>query len=267
MSCRTSGGFQINLDGKTAVVTRGGNGIGRALSHRFVAEGATVVVSDLDGTSAATVADKIGGTAVQADVGREAGIVKLVETTRNRHGAIDLFCGNAGVFVEGGVEVPDEDWDEILRVNTMQLVWAARHVVPTMIERGSGGFLITASAAGLLTQISSAPYSFTKHAAVSFAEWLAVTYGDQGLEVYCLCPQAVRTAMLREFEAKTSLGDFFARIAIDPEEVAEAVVQAMAEQRFLVLPHPEVAEYDQRRAENRDRWLKGMQGFRASLKT
>ena len=257
--------ISVELNGKTVVVTGGGRGIGRALSRRFAADGARVVVSDVDPAAAREVAEELDTLAVVADVGVEAEVRRLVDATRETYGAIDLFCCNAGIALEGGAEVPDDEWHRILQINLMSHVYAARLLVPEMLERGHGAFLITASAAGLLTQIGSAPYAVTKHGAVAFAEWLSVTYGDRGIDVHCLCPQGVRTDMMRQFEDESAIGDYLSEVAISPEEVAEAVVEAMAAGRFLVLPHPDVAKFFQRKADDYDRWLEGMRRFRQSL--
>jgi NAD(P)-dependent dehydrogenase (short-subunit alcohol dehydrogenase family) len=245
----------MELRNKVAVVTGGGNGIGRALSRRFAAEGAAgVVVADLDGDAAARVAEEIGGLAVTTDVSVEADIVRLVDAATTRYGRVDLFCSNAGIGVDGGAEASDADWQRIWQINVMAHVYAARAVLPAMIERGEGYLLQTASAAGLLSQIGSAPYSVTKHAALAFAEWLAITHGDAGIKVSCLCPQGVRTGMLENARG----GAFLRDGALEPEQVADCVVKALAEERFLILPHAEVAEYFRRKADDYDRWIRGM---------
>jgi short-subunit dehydrogenase len=175
---------------------------------------------------------------------------------------VDVFCSNAGVGVAGGPESPDKDWQKSWEVNLMAHVYAARAVLPQMLERKEGYLLQTVSAAGLLTQIGSAPYSVTKHAALSFAEWLSITYGDQGLKVSALCPQGVRTNMLAR--ADFAGGAFLLDTAIEPEQVADAVVQGMAEEKFLILPHPEVAKYFQNKATDYERWLRGLRKLQAS---
>ena len=254
----------MKLQNKVAVVTGGASGIGRALCRRFAAEGARgVVVADLDAAGAAQVASETGGLAVTADVGREADIVQLAERAVAAYGAIDLFCSNAGIALEGGIETPESDWRRIWSINLMAHVYAARAVLPAMLARGDGYLLQTASAAGLLTQIGSAPYAVTKHAAVAFAEWLAITYGDRGIRVSCLCPQGVRTNMLTE--AQSGAGRFLLEGALEPEQVAEAVVEGLAAERFLILPHPEVGEYFRRKADDYDRWLRGMRRMQAKL--
>jgi NAD(P)-dependent dehydrogenase (short-subunit alcohol dehydrogenase family) len=254
----------MKLQNKVAVVTGGASGIGRALCRRFAAEGARgVVVADLDAAGAAQVASETGGLAVTVDVGREADIVQLVERAMAAYGAIDLFCSNAGIALEGGLETPENEWQRIWDINLMAHVYAARAVLPAMLARGDGYLLQTASAAGLLTQIGSAPYAVTKHAAVAFAEWLAVTYGDRGIRVSCLCPQGVRTNMLTE--AQSGAGRFLLEGALEPEQVAESVVAGLAAERFLILPHPEVGEYFRRKAGDYDRWLRGMRRMQAKL--
>jgi NAD(P)-dependent dehydrogenase (short-subunit alcohol dehydrogenase family) len=249
----------MNLQDKVVVVTGGANGIGRALCKRFGAEGARgVVVSDIDFGTASQVADEINGIAIRADVSSEADLANLVAEAGEVFGQIDLFCSNAGIGgVPGFEQVSNEAWRQIWEVNVMAHIYAARAVLPQMLERGEGYLLNTASAAGLLTQIGSAPYSVTKHAAVSFAEWLAITYGDRGIKVSCLCPQGVKTNMLMS-SAEAGAAGFLLEGAIEPEDAAEAVVRGLAEEKFLILPHPEVAEYFQRKATDYDRWLRGM---------
>lgn len=254
----------MELKDKVVIVTGGANGIGRALCRRFSQEGARgIVVADLDEQGARVVAEEIGGLAVAVDVRRQSDIEKAVEAAEKKFGPVDLFCSNAGIATDGGLEVSDDDWQRIWQINFMAHVYAARAVLPRMLERGDGYLLQTASAAGLLSQIGSAPYSVTKHAAVSFAEWLAITYGDQGIKVSCLCPQGVRTRMLEEAEK----GEFLREGALEPEEVAGVVVQALAEERFLILPHPEVAEYFRRKAADYDRWIRGMQRLQKHIES
>jgi len=251
----------MDVGDKTIVVTGAASGIGRALARRFAAEGArTVVAADIDGHGAAEVGREIGGAAVRVDVSSEAEIAELVDAVERDHGPIDLFCSNAGILAVGGDELPDETWRRSLDVNVMAHVWAARHVVPRMLGRGGGHLLNTASAAGLLIQIGSAPYTVTKHAAVGFAEWLAVTYGDRGLGVSLLCPQAVDTQMTAGIEGGGVAG---VDGMLAPEAVADAVIEGLAADRFLILPHPEVAEYERRKAADRERWLTGMRRLQA----
>ena len=245
----------MDLKNKTIVVTGAASGIGRALATRFVAEGARAVIcADRDGEGAKAVAREIGGHAVQTDVSREADIQALIEGVETDHGPIDLFCSNAGIGVGGGAETPNDDWQRIWDINVMAHVWAARHLIPRMVARGGGYLLNTSSAAGLLSQIGSAPYAVTKHAAVGLAEWLAITHGDQGIKVSVLCPQAVRTAMTAGNPDGVASIDGM----MEPDVVAEACVRAIEAEQFLVLPHPEVLTYMRRKTEDYDRWIGGM---------
>jgi NAD(P)-dependent dehydrogenase (short-subunit alcohol dehydrogenase family) len=247
----------MELRDKVVVVTGGARGIGEALCRRFAAEGARgVVVADQDGEGAERVAGEIRGLAVPADVAVEADLVRLVERATAAYGPIDLFCSNAGIFTAGGVETSDAEWQRIWEVNLMAHVWAARAVLPGMLARGQGYLLQTASAAGLLTQLGSAPYSVTKHAAVALAEWLAITYGDRGIKVSCLCPLGVQTRML--LDATGGIADLLRANSVEPAAVAEAVVRGLAEERFLILPQAEAAEFCRRKADDYERWLRGM---------
>ncbi|MEK6303688.1 MAG: SDR family oxidoreductase [Acidobacteriota bacterium] len=254
----------MKLKNKVAVVTGGAHGIGKALCERFAAEGARgVVVADLDGDAASQVAKQIGGLAVTTNVAREADIVNLVQRANDAYGEIDLFCSNAGIGTPGGADEPNEIWQNIWEVNVLAHIYAARAVVPQMLARGEGYLLNTASAAGLLAQIGSAPYSVTKHAAVSFAEWLSITHGDRGIKVSVLCPQGVNTDLLRR--SAGGPGNFLRAGMLETEQVAECVVKGLEEERFLILPHPEVAEYLRRKATDYDRWLRGMRRLQASF--
>lgn len=260
----------MELNGKLAVVTGGGNGIGAALARRFDHEGARlVVVADVDGDAAQAIADDIGGIAVQADLGTEAGNRAMVEEALS-HGPVDLLCLNAGVARNGGVEAPDEAWQTSWDVNVMAHVWAARAALPSMLERGEGYILTTASAAGLLTNIGTAPYSVTKHAALALAEWLAVTHGDEGIGVSCLCPQGVRTNMLfpddPAAEDDLTIAAVRSQRIMEPDDVAGAVIEGLADERFLILPHPEVQQYVEARATDRDGWLAAMRRFQAKVR-
>jgi NAD(P)-dependent dehydrogenase (short-subunit alcohol dehydrogenase family) len=246
---------------KVIVVTGGGNGIGAALCRRFAAEGAkAVVVADIDEASAQRVAAEIGGLVVRTDVTRASDLERLAADVVARHGAIDLFCSNAGIAVDGGEETPDSEWQRCWDVNVMAHVLAARAVLPGMLKRGEGYLLQTVSAAGLLTHIHSATYAVTKHASLAFAEWLAMAYGDRGIRVSALCPQGVRTDMLRR--AASGGRTFLLDTALEPEQVADEVVKGLAAERFLILPHPEVAEYFRRKATDYERWLRGMRRLR-----
>jgi len=243
------------------VITGGAHGIGRALAERFAKEGArAIVVVDHDAAAAARVANEIGGTAVEADVSDQAQIKTLVAAALDRDGPIDLFCSNAGIAVWGGIEASDADWERSFHIHVMAHVFAARAVLPSMLERGRGYLLQTASAAGLLSQIGSAPYAVTKHAAVALAEWLAIEYGDRGIGVSVLCPQAVRTAMTANL-----VGGGVAAVdgLLEPSEIAQSVVEGLADERFWILPHPEVRGYVERKATQIERWLAGMRRLKA----
>ena len=264
----------MKLQGRVAVVTGGASGIGRALCRRFAREGASgVVVADLDAAGARAVADEIGGLAVATDVGVEAQVRALVVEATRRYGRIDLFCSNAGIGRGAGLGddgasgpfAPDADWAASWQVNLMAHVYAARAVLPAMLERGEGALLQTASAAGLLTDLGGCAYSVTKHAAVAFAEWLSIAYGDRGIRVACLCPQGVRTPMLRAAEQAGGGAPHLTADAIEPDAVADAVVAGLADGRFLILPHPQVREFSARRAGDPDRWLGGMRRLRSRL--
>lgn len=255
----------MNLQDRVAVVTGGGSGIGAALSRRFAAEGASVVVADLDGPSADSVAAEVDGMSLQVDVGDQAQNVAMVEAAVDRYGRIDLLALNAGIPTGGGVDAPAGDWQRAWDVNVMAHVYAVNAALPAMLERGDGYLLHTASAAGLLTNIGAAPYSVTKHAVVALAEWLSVTHGEQGITVSCLCPQFVETPMLDEFASVVEAEEWVRDIAVSVEDVAEAVVRGLDSEQFLILPHPEVADYFVRKAEDYDRWLGGMRRLQRHL--
>ena len=214
------------------------------------------MVADVDDAAAGAVAREVNGIAVHTDVSREGDVRQLVNLTVSQHGRIDLFCSNAGIAVNGGEDTANAQWQRCWDVNMMAHVYAARAVLPGMLARGEGYLLQTVSAAGLLTHIHSATYAVTKSAALAFAEWLSITYGERGIKVSALCPQGVKTDMLKRSESDT--GRFLQEGALEPERVAEDVVQGIAAERFLILPHAEVAEYVQRKAGDRDRWLRGM---------
>lgn len=254
----------MNLTDRVALITGGAGGIGAALGRRFAAEGAAaVVLADLDADAARAAAEGIGPVAhgVGLDVTDEAQVRALVDETERRYGRIDLFCANAGVATGGGVEAPDADWDRAWRVNVLGHVHSARAALPAMLRRGQGYLLFTCSAAGVLTAVGDAPYTATKHAAVGLAEWLAITYRDAGVRVSALCPQGVDTPMLAGGLAAGHLG---ARViaasgaVLTPDQVADATIAGLAEERFLILPHPEVAGYARRRAEDPDGWQAGL---------
>jgi NAD(P)-dependent dehydrogenase (short-subunit alcohol dehydrogenase family) len=245
-----------SVEGASVVVTGAGSGIGAALARRLAAHGARVVVNDIDEQRASTVAASCGGFPVTGDAASEEGVAALIRTARDLLGEIDMFCANAGVAVIGGADAAEEDWDLSWQVNVMAHVRAARLLLPPWLDRGSGHFISTVSAAGLLTMLGSAPYSVTKHGALAFAEWMAATYAHRGITVQAICPQGVRTPM---FEASGPAGQLLmGDSAILPEEAAEAVIAGIADGRFLILPHPEVARMYAGRAADPDRWLAGM---------
>ena len=254
----------MDLENRVAIVTGGGSGIGRALVRRLAAEGAQVAIVDRNGAAAREVAAGLGDDVLASglDVTDEDAVRAFVALVEQRLGPIDLYCSNAGVARGGGLGA-DDDWAESWRVHVLAHVYAARWVLPTMARRGYGHFVVTASAAGLLTNLDSAPYSVTKHGTVALAEWLAVQYAGSGVGVSCLCPQGVRTPMTAG-DPPTS-ATLAAGPLLEPEQVADAVLTALDDGRFLVLPHPEVAEYERRRAADRDRWLRGMARARDAL--
>jgi NAD(P)-dependent dehydrogenase (short-subunit alcohol dehydrogenase family) len=250
----------MDIAGQVVVVTGAARGIGAALASRFVAEGAAgVCLVDLSDAVVAT-ADGLGERtlAVVADVTDEVAVEDAVRRTEERFGPVSLFCANAGVATGAGIEAPPEVWERTWQVNVWSHVVAARVMVPRWLASGGGHFLVTASAAGLLTNLGDAPYSVSKHAAVGFAEWVAITYGDRDIRVSCLCPQGVRTDMLLGGVGQLGAEVVLAQGAIEPDEVAESVVEGLATERFLILPHPEVAGYYQFRASDTGRWLTGM---------
>ena len=255
----------MKIAGKVCVVTGGASGIGKALGSRFVAEGAkAVIIADLNGEAVAAVAAEIGAQSFAVDVRDESAIASMVSAVESEHGQIDLFCSNAGIIgVDGepwwATGADNVLWQRMWEIHVMSHVYAARACLPAMIARGEGYFLNTASAAGLLAQIGSAPYSVTKHAAVSFAESLSITHGDDGIKVSCLCPQAVDTAMTAGTEGGGVAG---VDGMLSAEAVAEVVVQGLDAESFLILPHPEVEEYRQNKARSYDRWLGGMRKLR-----
>jgi len=246
----------MDIRGKVAIVTGGASGIGAGMAQRFAAEGARgVVVADVNLQRAEVVARAIDAVAVRCDVSREADIQALVATTRQRFGQVDIYMSNAGILGHaGGIELEDALWEKMWQIHAMAHVWAARAVVPEMTQRGEGYFLVTASAAGLLNIVESAPYGVTKHAALAFAEWLRIAYGRRGVRVSCLCPQSALSDMV------TGDGGSAGNDGIlTPAQVAEDVVATMCDERFLVLPHPQVAKYFLNKAQDYDRWIGGMQ--------
>ncbi len=250
----------MKLEGTNVVVTGGAGGIGAALARRFHAEGAAgITLADLQAAPLDAVAEAIGGLAVVCDVTDEAAIQALVQRAEDAHGPIDVFCSNAGVALTGDESASDADWRLSWELHVMAHVYAARAVAPGMAARGSGYLVNTASAAGLLTHTGSATYAVTKHASVAFAEWLSIAYGDKGVRVSVLCPQAVRTAMIAGRESGVASIDG----VLTPEAVAECVVETMAREEFLILPHPQVRDYMRFKTGDVDRWLGGMRKLRA----
>jgi len=246
----------VDISGKNIVVTGGANGIGRALCERFAREGAAhITVVDLDEANAAQVAEAVGGIARKVDVGSRPAIEELVRDVESIAGPIDLFVSNAGIATAGGPEVEVDAWNTIWDINVMAHVHAAQALLPSMLERGEGYFLNTCSAAGLLSQIGSAPYAVTKHAAVGFAEWLSITYGNRGIKVSALCPQAVRTNMTAGTEGGGVAG---VDGMMEPDELAEVTVAGLRDEQFLILPHEIVRTYYERKGQDIDRWLTGM---------
>ncbi len=246
----------VDIKGAGAVVTGAGSGIGRALARGLAAAGARVVVNDLNVEAATAVAEEIGGYPAPGDAATAQGVHDLIDDAREYLNEIDIYCSNAGIAIGAGPDAPEEAWQQSWEVNVMAHVRASRELLPAWLERGRGCFVVTASAAGLLTMLGTATYSVTKHGAESYAEWLAATYGHRGLVVHCICPQGVKTRMLAESggAGKVVLQD----AAIEPEQVAEALLAGMAAGKFLILPHPEVHGYYQGRAADPDRWLRGM---------
>ena len=272
MSPRSVPSDAMTVEGSTCIVTGAARGIGLAIADRLLAEGAAgVTVTDLDpadcAAAAAQLYERHGDHVLDhaADVSDPAEVETLVSRTVERFGPVDVFVANAGIGTMMGLHADDEAWQRIWQVNVMAHVVAARIVVPGMLERGGGTFITTVSAAGLLAQIGDAPYSVTKHAAEAFAEWLSITYGDAGLTVHCICPQGVNTAMVQGAGDSSAGTTVRMQGLIEPEQVADALMAAMADGRFLVLPHPEVAGYYERRASDPDRWLAGMRRLQAKV--
>ncbi|MEO0745095.1 MAG: SDR family oxidoreductase [Pseudomonadota bacterium] len=245
----------MDISGKTIAITGAAQGIGAALAHAAHRRGAKAVAClDLNGAMADAVSSEINGLAVAVDVSSEPDLTRAITQVEAELGPIDIFCSNAGILSPGGADLPDDDWDRMWRINVMSHVWAARRLVPSMIARGGGHLLNTASAAGLLNQIGSAPYGVTKHAAVGLAEWLAMTHGDDGIGVSVLCPQGVRTPMIEGHEDHVAAADGI----LEPDVVAEAALQGIEDGTFLILPHEKVREYMMLKANDYERWLGGM---------
>ncbi len=252
----------MNIKDKIVVITGGASGIGRAMATRFINDGAKqVVIADVNADGLNEVATQIGARAIATDVSDEAAVKSLIKTTEDDYGQIDLLCNNAGIGSPGGPEVDNECWEQIWQINVMAHVYAARAALPHMLSRQDGYILNTASAAGLLSQVGSAPYAVTKHAAVGFAEWLALSYGKRGLKVSVLCPQAVRTAMTADNQDGVASIDGM----MEPEVLCESVVEAINAEQFLILPHQEVLGYMQKKTSDYDRWISGMQRLHAKF--
>ncbi|MBD0862909.1 SDR family NAD(P)-dependent oxidoreductase [Gordonia sp. zg691] len=265
----------MDVAGKVAIVTGGGGGIGGAIAHALVDAGARVVVTDLDGDAVTGVAESLGNSAaaLSGDASDDRHIDVAVRLAESTFGPVDLYFANAGVGMGGGVDTDEAVWDLALDVNLRSHIRAARRLIPQWVERGSGYFVSTASAAGLLTQIGNAPYSVTKHAAVGFAEWLNITHGDDGVRVSCLCPMGVDTKLLRpEGDSVTQEQELMRRAVetagavLTPGAVAALVLEAVADERFLILPHPEVLEMYRHKGADYDRWLSGMRRYQATLR-
>ena len=254
----------MELKDKSIVITGAARGIGRALAERFAKERPRGILAvDVNGDSVRQTAAMVDGLSMEADLSTEAGVQAVVDRARQEFGEIDLFCSNAGIFTPGGVELEDEDWEPIFKINFRAHLWAARALLPRMLERGEGYLLQTVSAAGVLSQIGSAPYAVTKHAALALAEWISMTYGDRGIKVSCICPQGVKTAMLLGEDGEKE--SFLLEGALEPAELAEVTVEGIRDERFLILPHPEVAEFVRRKGADRDRWLRGMRRLQAKV--
>ena len=258
--------FDMKVENKRVIITGSANGIGSSLARAFSERNVqSMILVDLDESNNSTLAKKVGGTAYKADVGNENEIIKLVDYAKQKMGGIDIFCSNAGISGAGGLlSTSNEDWNNIWNIKVMSHINAAKHALPMMLEQGSGYFMNTASAAGLLTQLGAAGYSVTKSAAVSFAEWLKITYGERGIGVSCLCPQGVRTPMVED--APEIVGSL---VSIDgllePDVVANEVIECIEKDQFLVTPHPEVLEYMKIKASDPDRWITGMQSLTKQL--
>jgi NAD(P)-dependent dehydrogenase (short-subunit alcohol dehydrogenase family) len=260
----------MELKDKVVVITGGAGGIGSALGRRFAAEGArAVILADREAARAESVAASIGPVArgVACDAGDDAQVGALVDEVERREGPIDLYCANAGIALGTTPGSDDSEWAAAWHVNLMGTVVAARHLLPRWLERGGGYLLVTASAAGLLTTLGDAAYTATKHAAVGLAEWIWITYSDRGVRVSCLCPQGVRTDMVLNPAAAGAVGtEQVIRMGlIEPDQVAATVVEGLGDERFLILPHPEVADYFRNKAENHGRWLGGMRKMQRQL--
>jgi NAD(P)-dependent dehydrogenase (short-subunit alcohol dehydrogenase family) len=253
----------VHLEDKIVVITGGGSGIGAAMARRFAEEKpSALVVADIDVDGATEVAEEVSGVAVFTDVSDEEANRELIEGTEQRFGPIDLFCANAGIGTVGNEQADAAVWERMWQVNTMSHVYAAKYLIPGWVARGSGYFLATVSAAGLLTNLKAAQYSVTKHAALAFTEWIAVTYGDAGVKASALCPQFVNTPLIEGSKSFQALGK---NNTLEASEVADVVVAGLADERFLILPHPEVEKYFQNKANDYDRWIGGMQKLQRTV--
>lgn len=251
----------MDIAGKVAIVTGAGSGIGAALSRRLAADGAAaVILADRNEDAARDIAREIGADSLRTDVTVESDVENLVHHAVKVHGRVDIYFSNAGVGLGHGPESPDEEWQQSWAVHVMGHVYASRALLPAWLERGEGYFVGTVSAAGLLNQVLSAPYGVTKAAGLSYLEWIAINYGDRGVRVSALCPQGVKTPML-----SMSGSTFLDEGALEPSEVAEAVLRGVREEQFLILPHPEVAEFFRRKGDDYERWIRGMRRLRARL--
>ena len=271
----------MKLSNSNIVVTGAGSGIGAALCMRFAEEGPrAIALVDLDAAALDRSLQELAQGFPEVDVSKESEVIALIHQVTETSGTIDLFCGNAGIGTALGLDAPNQVWQSTLDVNLMAHVYAARALMPAWLDRGRGYYLLTASAAGLLTNLGDAPYSVSKHGAVALAEWMSITYGDLGIGVSCLCPQGVRTPLLfPEMKASVApdsdsasapedavaLAVVRAQRILEPSEVAESVVNALATEQFLILPHEEVAAYEQARASNRERWLSAMRRLQAQI--
>lgn len=261
----------MKIDGSVAVVTGAGSGIGRSIAAGLASAGASVVCGDTHADSATETAAMVGGIAVAADASSEDGIAALLDAARGSFGPVDIYVANAGIVGQPGLGDDEAAWDRILDINLRAHIRAAKAVVPEWLERGRGYFVTVASAAGLLTQLGAAPYSVTKHAAVGFAEWLAITYGDQGIGVSCVCPMGVDTPLLRGMSGAAESRVAAAAVTgagavISPDEVADLVIAAITDETFLVLPHPEVLAMYRQKGADYDRWIAGMRRYQRSLR-
>jgi NAD(P)-dependent dehydrogenase (short-subunit alcohol dehydrogenase family) len=259
----------MDLRDRNVVITGAASGIGRACAVRFAAEGARLVLGDLDEEGVDLVAQELGAVGMRADVGRERDVRALIDAAQRHLGPIDLFYSNAGIGgPPGGPEASDEQLQHTWEVNVMSHVWAARALLPEMVARGSGYLVSTASAAGVLTQLSALGYSITKHAAVALAEWLHITYADAGIKVSCVCPQGVNTPLFRMAVQVDPVGNapMLAQPVLEPEDVADAVLTGIAQERFLILPHEEVAGFMAVKGAQPERWLEGMRGLLAAAR-